>query len=251
MDIAIVTGSSRGLGYGLASQLVERGFAVYGLARSSPSPPIVGGESGGTYHHVFADLSQTESATARLAEVLDRAKEHADARIVLINNAGQLSPVRPLERVSGQEAHGHLMVNVEAVAAFMSLFLSTTASWSVSRHIVNISSGAATKPYPGWSLYCASKAATDMLARVSAAEQEGSENAARVIAVAPGVVDTEMQSTIRRTSAEDFPKRERFVQLHQQGKLDTAEHAAAQVLRALEDPEVESGEVVDVRTRYG
>ena len=62
--------------------------------------------------------------------------------------------------------------------------------------------------YEGWAAYCASKAAVDQLSRVLAAEEAG--HGLRVVALAPGVVDTDMQSAIRATDAYRFPSVERF-----------------------------------------
>ena len=89
--------------------------------------------------------------------------------------------------------------------------------------LVNITSGAATKPYEGWAAYCASKAAVDHATRVVAAEE--AEAGLRAHAVAPGVVDTDMQAAIRATPADRFPEVERFVQL----KRDEAYNSPAWV----------------------
>ena len=61
--------------------------------------------------------------------------------------------------------------------------------------LVNMSSGAATKPYEGWAAYCASKAAVDQMTRVVALEEARHDLFA--YAVAPGLVDTDMQTAIR------------------------------------------------------
>jgi NAD(P)-dependent dehydrogenase (short-subunit alcohol dehydrogenase family) len=61
--------------------------------------------------------------------------------------------------------------------------------------IINISSGAAHRPLPGWSAYCAAKAGLAMLTRALAADY--AEAGIRVFGFAPGLVDTDLQGTIR------------------------------------------------------
>ena len=75
--------------------------------------------------------------------------------------------------------------------------------------LVNISSGAATKPYEGWAAYCASKAAVDQLTRVVALE-EARARPARRTPCHPGLVDTDMQAAIRASDEASFPEVERF-----------------------------------------
>ena len=86
-----------------------------------------------------------------------------------------------------------------------------------------------------------------MMTRV-AAEEEGT--AARIIAVAPGTVETAMQETMRTVDESQFPRKERFVALKREGKLSAPKVAAAKLLKALRDPDIESGDVVDVRKLY-
>ena len=93
--------------------------------------------------------------------------------------------------------------------------------------IVHISSGAARNAYPGWSIYCATKAALDHHARAVALD---GDRALRICSVAPGVVDTEMQAEIRGTELERFPLRERFDALKRDGQLATPEQSAQKVV---------------------
>jgi NAD(P)-dependent dehydrogenase (short-subunit alcohol dehydrogenase family) len=81
--------------------------------------------------------------------------------------------------------------------------------------LVNISSGAAVKPYAGWAAYCASKAAVDQLTRVVALEE--APHGLRAVALSPGLVDTDMQAAIRASDEATFPEVDRF-------RLAAAEH---------------------------
>ena len=113
-------------------------------------------------------------------------------------------------------------------------------SASFSRHVrsrpgggtlVNISSGAATTPYEGWAIYCASKAAVEMLTEVVAREER--VHGLKAYALAPGVVDTDMQALVRSTPIGDFPAGDRFRRLHRQDGLNSPEWVARFILDRL------------------
>ena len=89
---------------------------------------------------------------------------------MLINNAGVIAPVGPLERADAGEIERNLAVNLVAPMLLMRRFLRATASRSPLRRIINISSGAGRRPIFGWGAYCAAKAGLDMATRVVALE---------------------------------------------------------------------------------
>jgi NAD(P)-dependent dehydrogenase (short-subunit alcohol dehydrogenase family) len=100
--------------------------------------------------------------------------------------------------------------------------------------LLNITSGAALVGQPGRAAYSASKAAVDRLSEALAAEE--ADAGIRVPAVAPGVVDTTMQETIRGVDERVWPDRERFVHLHRQGKLTSPGHVADWLAAIAFDP---------------
>lgn len=91
-------------------------------------------------------------------------------------------------------------------------------------------SSAAHTAYPGWSVYCATKAALDQHTRAVALD--GRANI-KIRNVEPSVVDTDMQAEIRATSAERFPMLERFQALKRDGHLVTAQQAASKLVAHL------------------
>jgi benzil reductase ((S)-benzoin forming) len=103
------------------------------------------------------------------------------------------------------------------------------------KSIVNISSGAALKTYAGWSLYCASKAGIESFVRCTAAEQEREAHPFHLVNIGPGVIDTEMQGSIRASSAEEFPSITRFVGLKNSGSLQSPQHVASVIARIVDD----------------
>ena len=95
---------------------------------------------------------------------------------------------------------------------------------------MNISSGASSKGYAGWPLYCAAKAGLENFIRSLAAEQIGTVNPMTCLNIEPGVVDTEMQAEIREAGAELFPDVARFIELKKSGKLRSPESVARAII---------------------
>jgi benzil reductase ((S)-benzoin forming) len=165
----------------------------------------------------------------------------------LINNAATVEPIAPLSRCSASDIVRSVTLNLIAPMVLTAEFLRRTAGWNVDRRVLNVSSGAGRNPCYGWSVYCASKAGMDMFTRVAGEEERESAGAARVLSVAPGVVDTDMQRRIRETDAGLFRDRDRFIRLKESGALAGAEEAAARLLRVLFDDRYPTGSVLDVR----
>lgn len=249
MNCYIITGTSRGLGAAMAGKLVRRGEQVVGLSRTgNPDLVAAAGENDGRFVHVMADLSEVAAIPELLRQALGYLDLDKAEVITLINNAGLLDPIGPTSKLEPSSVDRHISVNLTAPILLSGAFLRETGRLTCRRQIINITSGAASSPYPGWSSYCAGKAGLDMVTRVLAAEEEG-EGRFRSIAVAPGVVETAMQERIRGSDEGAFPLKEKFVRLKEDGKLSSPDEAAAQVIAAVDDWEIASGSIVDVRRR--
>jgi NAD(P)-dependent dehydrogenase (short-subunit alcohol dehydrogenase family) len=114
-----------------------------------------------------------------------------------------------------------VMLNVGAPLALAAAFVQ--AAPGATRRILHISSGAGRNAYPGWAVYCATKAALDQHAR---AVQLDGDPQVLAVSLAPGVIDTDMQAAIRATPDANFPLRERFVELKDTGGLTSPEDCA-------------------------
>jgi benzil reductase ((S)-benzoin forming) len=95
--------------------------------------------------------------------------------------------------------------------------------------------------------YCAAKAGMDHFSRAVALEEAALGGGAKIVSLAPGVIDTDMQVQLRGAEAEMFPDRARFERLKAEGQLDTPATAAAKVLAYLQRPDFGSKPVADVR----
>jgi NAD(P)-dependent dehydrogenase (short-subunit alcohol dehydrogenase family) len=159
----------------------------------------------------------------------------------LVNNAGILEPIAPLAEMEAGAWEKNWAVNVLGPALMIRQALPHLRARQ--GRILNVSSGAAVHAISGWSAYCLAKAAINHLGRMLAAE----EPEVTAIAFRPGVVDTDMQATIRRDGARGMPGEvhDRFVHYHQQGELLPPEApGCALAVLALYAPRAWSGEFV-------
>lgn len=255
---AIVTGHTHGLGAALAQALLDRGWAVLGLSRSlrddwpAPARPAETGQVAAAASapdamraQVRLDLSDAPSLIAWLGSGALRDFCHGSRQSLLLNNAGQLAPIGPPGAQPPADIARAVALNVTAPLLLSQGFVQATADVP-DRRIVHVSSGAGRSAYPGWSIYCATKAALDHHARATALDRIPG---LRIASVAPGVIDTAMQAQIRATPTERFPLRERFEQMKRQGQLTSPRDAAERLVAHALSEDFGAEAVVDVRGR--
>lgn len=172
--LTIITGASKGLGFELARQSLKAGDTVVTMERR-PSKALVeeADKLDCNFIQFTADLLDRKGAVELLMWLLSD-KEYAEHdRLILINNAGVLGPVGPIENASPQAAVDCIRVNFEIPVLLTQAFLNETRSWKGERRVMNISSGAGRKSVPGWAMYCSTKAALDRFTAVTAEDQLG------------------------------------------------------------------------------
>lgn len=218
--VTVVTGASRGLGAGLATSLAEAGFAVGLCARATPEVPA--GAPGGVAASV--DVRDADAVAQFAATVTDE----LGPIDLWINNAGVLDPIGPLRDAPIEALTMHVEVNLLGVMWGTRIFAGLVHERAEPGTLVNMTSGAASSVYEGWAAYCATKAAVDQLTRVVAAEE--ADHGLAAFAVAPGVVDTDMQALIRSTPTEQFPSVARFHDLKASDSFNSPEWVAACIL---------------------
>ena len=92
------------------------------------------------------------------------------------------------------------------------------------------------KPIDGWAAYCSTKSGLNMFSEVMQAEQNLISyvyKRIRVIALSPGVIDTEMQAEIRESNSSDFSAVEQFKSYKQNGELQSAQQTAGKIISNL------------------
>ena len=233
MHAAIITGVSRGLGRALAAALLERGFTVLGIGRSSAE------ELRGNYEFARFDLAQAGDADAALTRAFAQLASRKPDSVCLINNAAIAGPVGTLGRLDAREVAASLAVNLAAVVTLANLFCRIFDGAALPRRIINVSSGAAQNALSGESVYCVAKAGMEMLTRTLAAECK--DASFRAISVRPGVIDTDMQTFARSQSPDILPSAELFKGFHRDGRLVPPDVVAAKIADKLVLGEVEHG----------
>ena len=131
--------------------------------------------------------------------------------------------------------------------ALAAAFLGATARWSGPRKVLNISSGLGRRAMASQAAYCAAKAGMDHFTRCLALEEALNPHGAKVCSLAPGVIDTDMQSALRAADGAGFPDLPRFREMKASGALTSADEAAARVLAYLARPDFGANPVADVR----
>jgi NAD(P)-dependent dehydrogenase (short-subunit alcohol dehydrogenase family) len=224
---AILTGHTRGLGAALAEALLAQDIEILAISRKRNAE--LAARHPDSLHEIELDLADLSALAAWLAgDALARFVEGA-RRVLLVNNAGVLAPVGALPDQGPAEVARAVSVNV-AAPMMLAAAVAQAGGQTAETRIVHVSSGAARNAYPGWNVYCATKAALDQHARAVALDGNRS---LRISSVAPGVVDTDMQAEIRGTGLHRFPMRERFEALKRDGQLATPEESARKLVHYL------------------
>jgi NAD(P)-dependent dehydrogenase (short-subunit alcohol dehydrogenase family) len=245
MNLFIVTGASRGLGRAIAAQLLQPGHHVLAIARRTDAAfAALATERGAAFSAWSQDLADAPAAARRLADWL-ATQPRADA--VLINNAAALSEPAPLREGELDDLSNAVRVGLEAPLLLTAAFLRATADWGTDRRIVNISSGLGRRAMAGSASYCAVKAGMDHFSRAVALEEAARPGGARIVSLAPGIIDTDMQVQLRNADRSLFPEGAMFQSFKTEGQLDSPETAAAKVLRFLARDDFGREPVGDVR----
>ena len=220
MNFALVTGTSSGIGATVAKELLKRGWTVVGVARRQA-------KFGERYQHLALDLSDAASAAAIEKQLGAKLGEPAWQRVGLVNNAavGLAGRVQGLD--AGELARSFVLNTV--MPLWLMGFVIKRSKAPV--RVVNLSSGAAVRPFPGLAAYCAAKAGLHMAGASVAAEDAPNLH---ILSYQPGVVDTEMQVATRSKSLEEFPWGTTFRQYHAEGRLVAPERPAAEIVEFLE-----------------
>ncbi|MBT2320936.1 SDR family NAD(P)-dependent oxidoreductase [Variovorax paradoxus] len=248
LQLTVITGASRGLGRAMAEQLLKPGQRLLCISRQADEQLAARArEAGAELEQWQQDLAEPVAAAARLAAWLQGLDAKAFDSATLINNAGTVGRPRPLSQAVAAELAHALRVGLEAPMLLTSAFLGATRGWQAERRVLNISSGLGRNAMASQAPYCAAKAGMDHFSRAVALEEQALGGGAKIVSLAPGVIDTDMQVQLRESEADMFPDRARFERLKSEGQLDTPATAAAKVLAYLARPDFGSKPVADVR----
>jgi len=238
--ILIITGGSKGIGKALLTKYADNDFHVFSIARTKSSHLK-------NTTHLVADLSNPINANTAINSIFQKIELKKVKNITLIHNAGSLGTISPIENNSIESIQKTVQLNLTSPLLITSLFIKKLLATNCAKKIINISSGAAVKPYEGWSIYCGTKAGLDMATRTIAKEQETYTYPVKTNAIYPGVVATAMQEQIRNTSEKDFKNVQRFIDLKKENKLFSPEFVASKIFEIDTNNLLKNGEIVDLR----
>lgn len=247
MNYIIITGASRGLGDAFAKELMLKDNYLFCISRKQNDDLIKLADTNDIKMDYFEfDLTQLTQIEGLMKEIANKIKNPA-ASITLINNAGTVSPIKTIEKCQSLEIVDNLSLNLMAPMILTSEFIKYFGDWETEKKIINISSGAGKNVYYGWSCYSSAKSGLNMFTRSVALEQENKKNPVKILSIAPGVIDTDMQKEIRSTDPENFINVKRFIELKEKGQLLSPDYAAEKIIQLIFNGNWENGEVLDIR----
>lgn len=186
----LITGASRGIGAAAARVFADAGANVALVARSQGDIADLAGEIGDRAIAIPCNVSRLSEMQAAVDVTLDSFGQLD----VLINNAGVIDPISRLSDVDPDEWSRLIDINLKGVFYGMRVAVPVMKKQG-GGSVLTISSGAAHSAIEGWSAYCTSKAAVNMLGR--ALHHEEHANGIRAIGLSPGTVATQMQREIK------------------------------------------------------
>lgn len=201
--VAIVTGASSGIGRATAELFAARGALVAVFARSVEKLSEIAGRWPGRMLAVAGDVARLESIEKLFAETESR----FGTCEILVNNAGTVEPRRLVdstvdewERTFAVNVRGAFLASRRALPSMIANRRGAIVN------VASISGVPGPQKFPGFTAYCASKAA--VIGLTDALAVEVGESGVRVNAVSPGSVDTPMWAEVSGGSAADMTPEE-------------------------------------------
>jgi NADP-dependent 3-hydroxy acid dehydrogenase YdfG len=190
--VALVTGASSGIGVAVAEALAGAGASVLMAARREERLREIVARieaSGGVARFRPTDVSRREDVESLARE----ARERWGRIDVLVNNAGVM-PLSPVASLRVDDWERMVDVNVKGVLYGIAAVLPAMLDQG-GGHIVNVGSVAGRRPFPGGTVYAATKFAVRALSAGIQLELSA-ERGIRITDIQPGVVATELMDHI-------------------------------------------------------
>ena len=195
------------------------------------------------HRHFSCNLASADEIEEVFQEILALLESAKPETVYVINNAGVIEPIATVGALDLQAMIQNVAVNLTAPMMITNILLHKA---SAKLRIANVSSGAAERPIQGWSTYCSTKAGLNMFTQTAAAEQKSAGSPHEIIAFSPGIMDTDMQSTIRSADKDAFQDLEKFKEYKEKGMLRPAATVGNALADLLLREEIENGKVYHV-----
>lgn len=244
MKIAIIIGASKGLGASLTEQLLKQDYKVAGFSRTKPEEQIL---SHPAFTFFAFDASDSDSVTPSFIKALSHLPLKDATELQFVYNAAILDPVGAVGTLDENAISAHIQVNLTAPTLLANAFLKSTQSLSVQdKKMTFVTSGAATNALPGWGCYSSTKAGLNRLVEAIFKEQKQQEFPVQVCGFNPGIMDTNMQESIRQFDQVDFPEVERFQAFYRDGYLQQAASVAKAFVTCITTAAFPNGQIASV-----
>jgi NAD(P)-dependent dehydrogenase (short-subunit alcohol dehydrogenase family) len=198
----VITGVSRGLGLAMVGEFAALGWTVAGCCRDAAAVARLSTSHGVPHYFQQADVTDEAAVASFCAELLER----QGPPDLVLNNAAIVNRNAPLWEVSAEEFSAVIDANIKGTAA-MIRHLAPAMLRRGSGVIVNFSSGWGRSTSPEVAPYCATKWAIEGLSQAMSQETGGK---VAVVALNPGIIDTQMLRSCFGPSAADFPDAPRW-----------------------------------------
>jgi 3-oxoacyl-[acyl-carrier protein] reductase len=189
--VALITGASRGIGAAMARRFAAAGIkvAVGYQSRGDAAKTLAAeiAQAGGHCLPVQGDITDADAARRIVAETAG-----LFGRLDILINCAGIAPYRPLEAMDAAYVRAMLDANVLGTVLVTQAALEHLTA--PGGRIINFASALAFRPIPTSSMYAASKAAVVTLTH--AWSKELGPRGITVNAIAPGVIETEMTTSI-------------------------------------------------------
>ena len=227
----LITGHTSGLGLSLLNEYLNNNATVFGLSRSLLE--LINPQ----FTEVRIDLSHHSKIPSAL-EALEIKGCNLD---VVFLNAAELGEITALNKLTLAALKRTMDINAWANKIIIDWFLRANIQ---PRQIVMISSGASINGNYGWGAYALSKSSLNMLAQLYAHEFQR----CHISAVTPGLIDTQMQKSLREKDPTEFPSLVRMQKAYKEKQLPDAKITAKKLIAQLDKiARFPSGSYVDLR----
>lgn len=239
MKLFIITGSSKGLGLSFLELILRENHLAISISRTKTIKHP-------NHHHIAHDLSKPKGIEAKLDKVLSKVDLKKITSVCLINNAAAIEPIGEIQDFKSDDIERHLKINLLSPILLSTWLMKHFSRKKYSITIANISSGAAFHPLENWSLYCATKSGLKMFTECLNEDYKTKANF-KALSFSPGVMDTNMQSTIRKQKKSNFKNIEKFKQLKQKNLLLSPDSVAIGLYKLLSMPNKINQSHYDIR----
>lgn len=210
MESVILTGSTGGLGECLASEINKcKNLELICVYRNEKK-----------YKNLLCKRNiackgyQTHFKDDYLS-ICDQISKESD-EVILILNAFAITPIKTIGTFEPEEIDCMIDGNLKQIIHILNSVVHFCKTNHISLRVINLDSGAADFPLKGWGNYCAAKAYVNSFLKVA-----GLENPEfKIVSFDPGVMDTDMQTQIRKVPHDIFDKVEEFVEYKKNEKLN-------------------------------